>query len=482
MASDVLIKGDEVKVFQLPPDETFIHDMWLTYCDCQERRLLEYSYFLIETAVLWNSELKDIKLPPTEYSSLPVQDRISIRFAQSCLDKKAFLRVISFFDQTAVNKDISKQTPVIRFFYYYSQYLHLERNRLGMGVGGSKYDRHRKKNFAKYSELKTALAKLADETDPYLVYLLGMIYKRLYSYSQAQTCFVKAVLLLPRCFPAWYELARLPIQEYDFPSMPLPNHWMKVLMTVEYYLYRNQPARAMEQFDRLPTALKRSTLIGNYFSAQMLSKLGQLNTAHASYEIIMRLDKQCMWWRPAYANYLMSVEKSKESLAAIAYDSHVTNAFSFETELVYGIYASLFYEDIQHSKAVLHYRHALAMNSDSAEAWTMLGHSLQLIENSIGAMFAYERAVERDPFDVRALYYLGLFYQEQKKDIYALYYLLNALSMATGNGKIASRVLKIIERLKNGNRHCHSRLSEQGLTKDWLLSMWNLLKFMEQNN
>ncbi|KAL1230824.1 Anaphase-promoting complex subunit [Trichinella spiralis] len=478
MASDVAIKGDEVQDFRLPSDETFIHDMWLTYCDCQERRLLEYSYLLIETAVSFNSELQQVQLPKTEYSSLPIQDRISIRFAQSCLDKKEFLRVISFFDQTAVSKDISKQTPVIRFFYYYSVYLHLERNRLGLGIGGEKYGKDRKINIAKYSELKTALEKLADETDPYLIYLLGMIYKRLYSYSQAQTCFVKAVLLLPRCFPAWYELARLPIREYDFPSMPLPNHWMKILMTVEYYLYRNQPARAMEQFDRLPIALKHSTLIGNYFSAQIFSKLGEFESARASYEMIMRLDDQCMWWRTAYANYLMSVEKSNESLAAIAYESHVTNAFSFDTEMVYGIYSSLYYNDIQQSKAVLHYRHALAMNSDSAQAWTMLGHSLQLMENSVGAMFAYERALERDPFDVRALYYLGLLYQEHKKDVFALYYLLSALSLATDNVKIADRAFKLVDRLSDGTRHCRVRLSEQGLTKDWFLSMWNLLECM----
>ena len=70
---------------------------------------------------------------------------------------------------------------------------------------------------ALFSELNPLLQQLLNDTDPYLVYLRGVLYMRIGQNVAAIECFVQSVLEQPYNWSAWSQMAQL-IKSTDMVS------------------------------------------------------------------------------------------------------------------------------------------------------------------------------------------------------------------------------------------------------------------------
>jgi hypothetical protein len=81
----------------------------------------------------------------------------------------------------------------------------------------------KEERFALYPALNPLINQLADETDPYLVYLRGMMLMRLDQRDAAVGCFVQSVKARPYNWSCWGQLGQI-VKSADMVSVNLVPH------------------------------------------------------------------------------------------------------------------------------------------------------------------------------------------------------------------------------------------------------------------
>lgn len=102
--------------------------------------------------------------------------------------------------------------------------------------------------------------------DGYLLYLEGVVLKKLDLRSQAVTILQAAVTAAPTLWAAWVELAGLANEYEALDSLQLPKHWMMYFFAAHAFVELKLSEQALEAYMVLAAAgFEKST----YVTAQM---------------------------------------------------------------------------------------------------------------------------------------------------------------------------------------------------------------------
>lgn len=185
----------------------------------------ECSFRGLHHSVKWLSELnfalRDVELQPGEYPNVALshEDLNAYYLVKSYFDLKEYDRA-AYFAKTC-------KSPRLKFLYFYSRYLSVEKKKLD-NMTDSNCPPDPTKNEA-LIELKTAIETeyFNKSLDGYCLYLYAVVLKRLDSLTNALDVFVEAVNAAPLHWGAWQELAYLVPNKNVLVGLKLPDHWMK---------------------------------------------------------------------------------------------------------------------------------------------------------------------------------------------------------------------------------------------------------------
>lgn len=139
---------------------------------------------------------------PSHHPDALTEDQIleddRFQLARGYFDLKEFDRV-AFVLKTST-------LPKARFLRLYSQYLSADRK---AQESLPHFIDLKEERLALYPAINPLIVELADEQDPYLVYLKGLLYMRIDQRSAAVECLIRAVTEQPYNWSAWSQLAQL---------------------------------------------------------------------------------------------------------------------------------------------------------------------------------------------------------------------------------------------------------------------------------
>ena len=166
-----------------------------------------------------------------------VEDNELYDMAKSYFDLKEYDRC-AFFTK-------SSKSPKTVFLHYYSKYLAGEKRRID-----NQTDTMMSNDLANLSylkELRSDLQKLCtneEEVDGYILYLYGIILKKLGLNTEAKTVLQECLQKEPCLWSAWQELAYFINDRATLTKLNFPDHWTKHFFLAHCYLelLLNDPA------------------------------------------------------------------------------------------------------------------------------------------------------------------------------------------------------------------------------------------------
>ncbi|KAF5394178.1 hypothetical protein PHET_12090 [Paragonimus heterotremus] len=258
-------------------------DLLRAFFDCQVRGLTQSCKWLGDLlSALDESRTKSVdssyngsSLPPSPVANIPSKQLSGFLFARSLLDGREYdhcAQTLKYFVSPLLRSwkgDDSVNTnchPLIYFMYIYSSYMACEKRRANDEVelrhvfekdGSTKPSQVARAHCVKElsalrseveSRMSTAKHDLekADgvgETDPFVLYVFGLIYHKLSMESTAISMFVRAINAYPCLWPAWYELSQLVKDKEHLNSLRLPSTshaWMRHFFEVKVFLKLNE--------------------------------------------------------------------------------------------------------------------------------------------------------------------------------------------------------------------------------------------------
>lgn len=106
----------------------------------------------------------------------------------------------------------------------------------------------------------------SNNLDGYLLYLEGVVLKKLDLRSQAVTALQASVAAVPTLWSAWVELAGLANEAEALDSLQLPKHWMMYFFAAHAFVELKLSDQALEAYMNLSSnGFHKST----YITAQM---------------------------------------------------------------------------------------------------------------------------------------------------------------------------------------------------------------------
>ena len=180
---------------------------------------------------------RHIKIKPPSIPAIELDEDIETYYmAKSYFDLKEYDRC-NFF--TA-----EMESPKTKFLHYYSAYLSGEKKRLDNMLDTVNSVDTQQMTYLK--DLRAELQKMYEKNqlDGYLMYLYGIVLKRMSLMDQAKDALLEAVKLEPFLWGAWLELAHHINDRESLESLNLPNHWVKYMFVAHSYveLHLNQQA------------------------------------------------------------------------------------------------------------------------------------------------------------------------------------------------------------------------------------------------
>lgn len=263
--------------------------------------------------------------------------------------------------------------------------------------------------------------------NPFLLYLLGIIYNRKSCVLRAQKNLVRSLELFPYNWSCWEELFST-FSSYndviDF-SERIKGHSSKLESNVMFQFF--QTVALQEFYQQQPLFEEKISQLMTIFPNFAFLKVQKFLSAYHRLDYIlaesvfdeillndpMRLDDL-----DTYSNMLYVMEKKSKLSYLAQYASHV-DKYRSETCCVVANYHSMKGE---HDKSIMYYIRALTLNKKCLSAWTLMGHEFVEIKNSHAAIESYRRAVDINPKDFRAWYGLGQAYEVLDMHLYALYF------------------------------------------------------------
>lgn len=270
--------------------------------------------------------------------------------------------------------------------------------------------------------------------NPFLLYLLGIIYSRKNCGQVAQRNLARSLELFPYNWSCWQELFTTFssyndvvefVEQIKSSASSLASNVMfqifQVVALQEFYqhqsVFEDQMAYLIAIFPKFAFLKVQKFLVAYHRLDYYL--------AEAIFDDVLLTDPMRLDDLDTYSNMLYVMEK-KSKLSYLAQYASQIDKFRSETCCVIANYHSMRGE---HDKSIMYYIRALTLNKNCLSAWTLMGHEFVEIKNSHAAIESYRRAVDINPKDFRAWYGLGQAYEVLDMHLYALYFYQKATNL-----------------------------------------------------
>ena len=299
----------------------------------------------------------------------------------------------------------------------------------------------------KLAELSHKLREAPTQQDGYLLFLHGMLLRKLGMRDQALDTLISSINACPGNWAAWLELAKCfshhdQVSRYNslLPTGVMQRFYL-AHVAVEFH-HGADDSQTHAKIDELMTLFPAS--------AYLLAQRGLCYYNHRQYEEaeqVFRMlhlhDPESVDYMDVYSNILF-VSDNHGELSVLAQACSRTDKYRPETCVVVGNYYGM---KNLHEKAILYFQRAIALNASYLSAWTLLGHEYLEVNNAHAALEAYRRALDISHRDYRAWFGLGQTYEMLKMEYYALHYFQKAAELRPGDGRMWSALASVYDAL-----------------------------------
>ncbi|XP_050720538.1 cell division cycle protein 23 homolog isoform X1 [Eriocheir sinensis] len=428
-------------------------DLTVAREECVRRGLLHTTKWLSELLLCVRDVPLDEPLPCCPSLQEVLGEELDhYNLAKSYFDLKEYDRC-SYFTKHST-------TSLGRFLHLYSTYLSGEKKKNDDIVDTLVANEQHKGGYLKV--LHTELSKMYNLTqnpcrddggggdgsggtmDAWLLWVYGVVLKRLDLTQQAVEVLSEAVHQQPLHWGAWLELAALITDREMLGTLKLPDHWMRRLFLAHTYLELQLNDEALEIYTSLQDAgLANST----YIMAQVAithHNQRDVDQAVTIFKELEAVDPYRLDNLDTYSN-LLYVKEMRVELSYLAHRVVQVDKYRVETCCVIGNYYSL---RSQHEKAVQYFQRALRLNPHYLAAWTLMGHEYMEMKNTNAAIQCYRQAIEVNRRDYRAWYGLGQTYEILKLPAYCLYYFKQAQKLRPNDSRMLVALGESYEKLE----------------------------------
>lgn len=425
---------EEFKKLELCQVKTDLHRALI---ECSDRGLQVTCKWLAEIKL----SLKDVNVDVSniDLSSEPLvgADRDNYDMAKILLDMKEYDRS-AFFSGNSKN-------PKMLFLHLYAQFHSIEKKTLDSMTEVSSIV---PADSAEQESLRELLGRLnlivsgpgtsfnsglpLRVNDGYILYLHGVVLKRLKIRQQAVDRLVQSLHLEPLNWSAWLELSHLITDRGMLAELKLPDHWMRQFFLGHMYLELQMNEEALEIYEFLQlNGFSRNS----YVLAQIALAYHNRREVDIAMDMFRKLTKDDPYRlenMDAYSN-LLYVKEMRAELSHLAHHVAEVDKYRAETCCVIGNFYSLRSE---HQKAVQSFQRALRLRPSFLSAWTLMGHEYMELKNINAAMRCYRQAIEVNRLDYRAWYGLGQAYEILKMPQFSQYHYKKAQALRPNDSRM----------------------------------------------
>ncbi|KAM3964729.1 cell division cycle protein 23 homolog [Aphomia sociella] len=436
--------------------------------ECIDRGLTQTTKWLAEL----NYALKDHKIiyeePSGPYTDgIVTEDREAYTLAKSYFDCLEFDRAAHFLENCT--------SPKCIFLHKYSQYMSSEKKRLDNATDSGTENTESTQVLL---DLLSFFKANRNNLDGYLLYLEGVVLKKLDLRSQAVTVLQASVQAAPTLWAAWVELAGLANEYEALDSLQLPKHWMMFFFAAHAFTELKLSDQALEAYTMLASAgFDKST----YVTAQMAIAHHDRRDVDSSLNLFREL-YQCDPYRldnwDVYSHLLYLKEKRME-LADLAQRAVSIDKYRVETCCVIGNYYSLRNE---HPKAIVYFQRALSLDPQYLSAWILMGHEFIELQNSNAAIQCYRQAIDVNRNDYRAWNGLGQAYEILGLNGYCIYYYSRAAQLKPDDSRMLVSLGEAYEKMDKipNALKCYYKAHSTGDIEG--MALFKLAKLYEKSN
>ncbi|KAL9937013.1 hypothetical protein V8E36_004248 [Tilletia maclaganii] len=289
------------------------------------------------------------------------------------------------------------------------------------------------------------LEELIDVEDPFLLYLKGMLFRKLGRRVEAMDTMLKSVQACPYNWSAWEELGVLvSYDELHYIIDLLPKSFMTTCFLEK--ASREATITSSENLDRIDTLLTTFPQ-----SAYLLMAKGQnyslqqkLEDAEKIFAQVFEVDPFRMDGVADYAHTLFLLDRY-DKLAALSDQFAEIGRDHPEVCCLIGNYYN---QRGDHHRAIEAFKRALRLDMGCLAAWILLGHEYLELKNSHAAAEMYRRALDISPNDYRAWHGLGCVYELNGAWSYATHYFHKCASIRPFDSRMWASLGECYDRLE----------------------------------
>ncbi|PKI82835.1 Cdc23p [Malassezia vespertilionis] len=354
-----------------------------------------------------------------DQTTIPYEEAETYAFAKSCFDQRQYDQCAWLLEREAV---LSEKA---RFLQLYARFLIFERDQdeqeLLPPLAYAKNAQGTGAPAPNTPSLVPLLAPLVHTEDPFLLFLKGVLLRRLHKRVEAMDCLLTSVRAFAYNWSAWQELGRTldnTNAELEQIMDLLPNSFMSVFF-IEYASRQATQADAanLARIDALLHHFPGSTYLITS-KAQSLYLQQQLEEAADTFQQALQLDPFRMDGISEYSNTLYVLDHAG-ALAQLVQQFAKIGKDRPEVCCLIGNYYN---QRSDHFRAIESFKRALRLDRDYVAAWILLGHEYLELKNSHAAAEMYRRALEINPQDYRPWHGLGQVYELNEAWSYAIHY------------------------------------------------------------
>ncbi|XP_053599682.1 cell division cycle protein 23 homolog [Plodia interpunctella] len=434
--------------------------------ECKDRGLIQTTKWLAEL----NYALREHKVPEESVvydDGIAAEERDAYTLAKSFFDCEEYDRAAHFLENCT--------SPKCVFIQKYSQYMSSEKKRL---VGTWDSVTENSESTQVLLDLLPYFKANRSKLDGYLLYLEGVVLKKLDLRSQAVSVLQAALAAAPTLWAAWVELAGLANEYEALDSLQLPKHWMTYFFAAHAFIELKLSDQALEAYTMLAAAgFEKST----YITAQMAiahHDRRDVDSSLALFREMYQIDPYRLDNWDVYSHLLYLKEKRME-LADLAQKAVAIDKYRVETCCVIGNYYSLRSE---HQKAVIYFQRALSLDPQYLSAWILMGHEFIELQNSNAAIQCYRHAIDVNRNDYRAWNGLGQAYEILGLNGYCIYYYSRAAQLKPDDSRMLVSLGEAYEKMDKipNALKCYYKAHSTGDIEG--MALFKLAKLYEKSN
>ncbi|CAE6509744.1 unnamed protein product [Rhizoctonia solani] len=315
--------------------------------------------------------------------------------------------------------------PKARFLSIYCRYLAADRQ--AQDAWESKSGTREQENGAVNTDLVKLLELLKNDTEPFLLFLKGVILARMNRRPEATEALIISAKAYPWNWSCWKQLGRIIQDNDEFAGIRphIGDHPAATLFSVTVMIDLHAHAEgALDLLDRVRATFPKSLYL-QALRAQIFYHLRDFDEAEQIFEHVLAEDPYRVDEIDVYSNILY-VMKKRARLSDIAHKFVKVAKDRPEVCCLVGNYHSL---RSHHEPAIRYFQRAVLLDRTYLAAWTLMGHEFVELKNSQAAIEAYRRAIDVNRKDYRAWYGLGQTYEMIDMPQYALHYFQRATAL-----------------------------------------------------